>query len=178
MIPITINNKKYSIKAIWELTTKEFIELSKIENVTVQTYIAWQCSLSEQDIFFASISPAIEASIGQVPDITQMQPCKEFDLKKEIETIGQRHQIEESNKKDLELLIFTLAVSQARSNNIDDVMNLYNEYLQKEFYKVLPTGFFFFRRFRRGKSFGVSSLFWHRALTRIKKKGNRRVLTS
>lgn len=152
MIPITIGKKKYDLKAIWELTTREFIELSKIKDIDIQKYIAWQLSLDADMVFFAKISPAIEAAIGVAPDITKLIPCAEFDLKKGIDTLGQRHQIEQCNKKDFELLVFTLAVSQAQSMNIDDVMKLYDEYMKKEFYKVLPTGFFFFNRSKRGSS--------------------------
>lgn len=151
MIPILINGKKYKIKAVEELNTREFIELSKIENLNVIRYIAWQCMLDEDSVFFAKVSPAIEASIGTVPDIRFIKPPKRFDYKKQIETIGQRHQVEQCNKTGFELLVFTLAVAQARSNNIDDVNVLYNQYMTEPFTETLPAGFFFFKRYSRGK---------------------------
>jgi hypothetical protein len=151
MIPIIVDKKKYKIKAIHELSTREFIELSKIELLNVQRYIAWQCSLDEAVVFFIKVSPAIEASIGTVPDITRINPPKRFNYKRQIETIGQRHQVEQCGKTGFELLVFTLAVAQARSNNIDDVNKLYNEYMQQPFYEILPAGFFFFKRYSRGR---------------------------
>jgi hypothetical protein len=176
MIPITINKKKYDLKAIWELTTREFIELSKIKDIDIQKYIAWQLSLDADLVFFAKISPAIEAAIGVAPDITTLIPCTEFDLKKGIDTLGQRHQIEQCNKKDFELLVFTLAVSQAQSMNIDDVTKLYDKYMGMEFYKILPTGFFFFNRSRHGKNSVLENFRKHLELIKIKKSKKRLAL--
>ena len=53
MIPITINKVKHSIKRIDELSTGEFIEMSKIDGLDVVKYIAWQTGLTIDEAFFA-----------------------------------------------------------------------------------------------------------------------------
>jgi len=154
MIPIKIGDKRYKVKTIDELTTKEFIELNKIDELTIIKYIAWQTSTSLDKAFFAYVNKSVEQAIGVIPDITKMKPCKKFDLKKTIQTIGQRHQVEGSNLNNYELLVFCLAVSQAQSNNIDDVLTLRDSYLAMPFYEILPTGFFFFKNLRHGRNLG------------------------
>ena len=155
MIPIKIRNKKYKIKSIDELTTSEFLELVKIEELDLVKYISWQTGFKMKDAFFAVLSPAVEKAIGKVPDISQLKkPDIDYvDYDKKIETVGQRHQVEQSGKEGFELLAFTLAVSQARSNNIDDVNKLLDLYLTKPFTEILPAGFFFFRKLQPGKNF-------------------------
>lgn len=157
MIPIKINSKKYKIKSVDELTTGELIELSKIPELTTVKYISWQTEQSLKDSFFAVVDAATEQAIGKIPDITKMQrPRLSYvDYSKTIQTVGQRHQIEESNLKELELLVFILAVSQARSNNIDDVLKLQSDYMAKPWSEILPAGFFFFRNLRPGSNFAT-----------------------
>lgn len=151
MIPIKIGEKKYNIKVISELTTAEFIELSKIEKPDVLKYVAWQTGVTNEKAFFAIIDPIVEKAIGTVPDITKMKMSKFFDKKKLIETVGQRHQIEGSGLTGYELLVLTLAVAQARSNNYEDVEKLRKKYMNMPFAEVLPAGFFFFKTYRTGK---------------------------
>lgn len=151
-IPIKIGDKKYSIKPIIELTTREFIELSKIENLDTVKYIAWQTEIKIEDAFFAVTSKVIEKAIGKIPDITKFPKSKWCDYSKIIETVGQRHQVENSNLEGYELLVFCLAVAQARSNNIDDVKKLQTQYLQESFIEILPAGFFFFKNYKDGKN--------------------------
>jgi hypothetical protein len=158
MIPIKISDKKYSIKAISELTTAEFIELSKIENCNVIKYIAWQTGCKLEDSFFAVTSKTIEQAIGQAPDITKLPRPKGFDYTKTIDTVGQRYQIENSGLIGYPLLVFSLAVAQARSNNIDDVRKLEQDYLTRNPRLILPAGFFFFRNYRYGNPKGFDFL--------------------
>ena len=165
MIPILIHGKKYSIKAVNELKTHEFIEMSKIENCDMIKYIAWQTGLSMDSAFFAVTSKAVEQAIGKVPDITKLKLPKDFDYTKTIDTVGQRHQVENSGKTGFELLVYCLAVSQACSNNSDKVMELEALYMQRPFIKVLPAGFFFYNRYRGGKVRGRSFLNWQVVLT-------------
>jgi hypothetical protein len=157
-IPIIISGKKYKIKAINDLTTKEFIEMSKIDNLDYVKYIAWQTKREFNDAFFAVTSKTVEKAIGNVPDITKIKRPKGFDYKNTIQTVGQRHQVESSNLTGYELLVFTLAVSQAKSNNIDDVNKLRDEYLKQSFSLILPAGFFFFRTLQTGKNYVGKSL--------------------
>ena len=166
--PIIIDGKKYKIKAIKDLTTAEFIELSKIENPDVLKYIAFQTGVTIDKAFFAIISPQVEKAIGKIPDITKMPVPKWVDKSKIIETVGQRHQIESSNVTGLELLVLCLAVSQARSNNFDEVQKLQDEYMKQPFAQVLPAGFFFFKTFRNGKKRGLKSFVLQLASTSIK----------
>lgn len=158
MIPIKINGKKYQIKSISELTTSDFIELSKIEDLTFVKYIAFQTGLSLEEAFYCVTSNAIEKGIGIMPDVTVLKFCKRFDKKKLIETVGQRHQLETCNKTGLELLVYALAVAQAKSNNSDDVDHLYRLYMQQPFHEVLPSGFFFFKKYRFGRQSVMSFL--------------------
>jgi hypothetical protein len=155
MIPIKIAGKPYKIKAIAELTTKEFCELSKIEAVDIIKYISWQTGLSMQDCFFAVSDKRIEIAIGKVPDITKIPRSKSFDYSLTIDSVGQRHQVENSNLTGMELLVYCLAVSQARSNNSDEVAMLYDDYLARPFGLILPAGFFFYKSYKFGKRKGV-----------------------
>lgn len=152
MIPIKINSKSYKIKSISELNTAEFIELSQIENLDFVKYVSWQTKLSMNDAFFAVTSKSVELAIGSAPDISKLPvpKLKYVDLKKTIATLGQRHQVEGSNLKGYELLVFCLAVAQAHSVNIDDVHALRDVYMKKPWHEILPSGFFFYRIYSRG----------------------------
>lgn len=153
MIPIKINGKRYKIKSIAELSTAEFIELSKIEALDYVKYISWQTKLSMKDSFFATTDKVIELAIGSVPDVSKIDKpkLKYVDYKKTISTVGQRHQVESCSLSGYELLVFCLAVSQAHSVNIDDVYKLRDDYMQKPWQEILPAGFFFFKIYSRGK---------------------------
>jgi hypothetical protein len=152
MIPIKIANKKYTIKSIPELTTKEFVELSTIEDIDTIKYIAWQTGVTIDKAFFAVIDSRVEQEIGIVPDITKMQRpiLKYVDYSKTVQTVGQRHQIEISNLSGYKLLVHVLAVSQAQSNNIDEVYKLRDDYMQRSWIQILPAGFFFYQKLRHG----------------------------
>jgi len=177
MIPIKINNKKYSIKSIQELTTKEFIELSEIDFSSISTndmfyikYIEKQSGCSFEDVFFTTIKESLKKHIGIPPDITKLPtPIVDYiDYNKNIQTIGQRHQVEESNLKNFELLVFILAVAQAQNPDISKVYELRDYYMNKPFVEILPAGFFFFKIYRNGKSRGLNILIWLMSLIRIK----------
>ena len=160
MIPIKIAEKSYKIKSISELSTSEFLELSKIEGLTTVKYIAWQTGADLNSAFFAVTSSVVEAAIGTIPDITKLPRPKNFDYTKLIDTVGQRHQVENSGKTGYELLVFCLAVAQARSNNSDQVAVLEASYLEQPFELVLPAGFFFFQNYKAGKKSGQRYLSW------------------
>jgi hypothetical protein len=170
MIPIKINGKPYRIKSIAELTTKEFCELSLIEACDITKYISWQTGLSLDDCFFAVSDKRIEIAIGVAPDITKLPKSPRFNYKLLIETVGQRHQVENSNKTGMDLLVYCLAVSQARSNNSDIVQELYANYLTRPFAQVLPAGFFFYRKYKPGRNFVQKNLSWLRDLIRKAKQ--------
>jgi hypothetical protein len=173
MINVKINGKKYKIKTIPELTTEEFIELSELENLDTSKYISWQTGIDIKKTFFAIISKQVEKSIGKVPDIRKLHIPKWVNKKNIIETVGQRHQIENSNLKGYELLVFTLAVANAKSNNIDDVNELNDIYMQMPFMDILPAGFFFFKNYKNGKSEGRRLLNWLLGLIKISNLKNR-----
>lgn len=156
MIPIKINNIPYKIKSIADLTTSEFIELSKIEDCDTVKYIAWQTGVSMADSFFAVSSKVLDQAIGTAPDITKLKPSKKFIYSKTIDTVGQRHQVEACKYTSMELLVYCLAVAQARSNNSDDVDKLYSSYMSRPFEEILPAGFFFFKKYRHGSDKGLS----------------------
>lgn len=167
MIPITIEGTKYKIKSIAELNTKEFIELSKIENCDSIRYIAWQTGQTFENSFFAVTDKAVEASIGKAQDITKMKlpKVKYVDYSKTLITVGQRHQVEGSGLSGYELLVFVLAVSQARSLNIDDVYKLRDDYMLKPWQEILPSGFFFYKIYRAGNAPGLNGLLSRLELT-------------
>src|SRR3972149_5816605 len=110
MIPITISGKKYKIKPISALTTKEFIEMSTIKDMDYIKYIAWQTGEPFDKAFFAVTSITVEQAIGTAPDITKLPIPKWVDKNKIIDTVGQRHQVENSLLSGFELLVFCLAV--------------------------------------------------------------------
>ena len=172
MIPINIAGTSYKIKSISELTTAEFIALSKIEACDLVKYISWQTGLSLDTCFFAITDKRIKRALGIAPDITKLPKPNWPDYKALIETVGQRHQIETSNLTGLELLVYCLAVSQARSNNSDQVQALYDDYLTRPFALILPAGFFFFRNYSSGNRFAGQSLkkLLFSILTAIRKK--------
>ena len=176
MIPILIGEKKFNIKSIDELNTKEFIELAEIKELNHIKYIAWQTNQTNEDAFFAVISNTVENAIGKVSDITKIKKPKrdDIDYSKIVDLVGQRHQIETSKKVNFELIVFVLAVSQARSNNIDDVNKLYDRYLTEPFQEILPAGFFFLKILLTGKKSEIRSL--KNLLSLIKIKNSREQL--
>lgn len=179
MIPLTINKKKVKIKSIDELTTKEFIELSHIENCDTVKYIAWQTGLTFNDAFFVKSPKSLEKQIGIAPDITKLPTLilDYVDYSKMIETVGQRHQVEESKLQGYELLVHCLAVSQAQSMNIDDVNRIKDIYLEKPFKEILPAGFFFFKIYRDGRGKGLIFLTWLMELIRTWRLRSKRGLS-
>jgi len=168
MIPITIQSKKYSIKSIDEINAKEFIELMALTPIDSVKYIAWQTGLKLEEAFFCTISKAVEKGIGQIPDISKLPKSKLFDYSKLIDTIGQRHQIEQSKLSEYELIVFCLAVSQAQSFNIDEVQQRYDEYLELPFKDVFAAGFFFCKNLEHGRSKGLRRLMKQLFLTKTK----------
>jgi hypothetical protein len=169
MIPIKIQGKPYKIKSISELTTKEFLELATISELDTVKYIAWQTGVDMKDAFFAVTSKTVELAIGQIPNIANLARPTWPDYTKTIQTVGQRHQVEASGLKGYALLVFILAVSQARSNNIDDVNALRDSYLEKPFTEVLPAGFFFYKISRGGSNFVQRNLKRLKGLARTKR---------
>lgn len=165
-IPITINGKKYSVRPIADLSTGEFLEFTKIKNQDIMKYIAFETKTKHKDAFFATISPTVERALGKIPDVSKLKrPALSYvDYNKSIETVGQRHQIEDANLKGYELLVFTLAVSQAQSMNIDDVNKLREEYLNKPFIEILPAGFFFLKKLAHGRNSVVNFFAKRKAL--------------
>lgn len=176
-IPITIAGKKYKIKPINELTTKEFIEFSKIPipdpSESYIKYIAWQTGHDFKDAFFAVTSKIVEKQIGIAPDITKLPVPKWVDKTKLIDTVGQRHQVEASNLSGFELIVYCLAVAQARSNNSDEVEALRLKYDDMPFTEILPAGFFFFRNYNPGRNRGRMNLNWLRCLIKIRNSRKR-----
>ena len=169
MIPITIQNKKHKIKSIAELTTKEFIDMSTIDDMDYVKYIAWQTGLTFEKAFFAVTSKTVEQAIGKAPDITKLQVAKWVDKTKLIDTVGLRQQVETSGLDGYKLLVYCLAVSQAHSLNSDDVQALIDKYNEMSFIEILPSGFFFYKNFNRGKEKGVNFSGLLRGLMRIRK---------
>ncbi|MFA5194853.1 MAG: hypothetical protein WC401_03540 [Bacteroidales bacterium] len=169
MIPIKINNKKYRIKPIDHLTTKEFIEFAAVENPDLVKYIAWQAGVKMDDAFFATTSAQLEKAVGKMQDVTTYPRPHWPDYRKGIDTVGQRHQVESCSYTGFELLVFCLAVAQARSNNIDDVEKLRASYLDRQYLEILPAGFFFFNSYRTGRKPGLKFLRKLLSWTAIKK---------
>jgi len=168
MIPIKINDKKYKIKTIDELTAREFIELTSFENLDMIKYIAWQTGLDSKDTFFAVISPTVEKAIGTIPDIRKMKLPKWIEKENIIETVGQRHQVEGSNLKGYDLLVHTLAVANAKTPDDTEVSELKEKYYEMLFSEVLPAGFFFFKNYKNGKKPGQKILRWLMGLMKIR----------
>lgn len=145
MIPIIIDNKKYKIKAIDELNTKEFIELTSLPELDTIHYIAWQTKTDLSRSFFATSTKAIDLAVGKIKDPLKLPIPKWVNTKLLIETVGQRHQIEESKLTGYPLIVFILAVSQARSNDIDKVNELRDKYMLMDWIEIIPAGIFFFK---------------------------------
>jgi hypothetical protein len=164
MIPIKIGKTAYRIKSISELNTREFLELTKLPAIDTVKYIAWQTGADLNSAFFAVTSSVVESAIGTIPDITKLPRPKGFDYSKLIDTVGQRHQVENSGKTGYELLVYCLAVAQARSNNSDQVAVLEADYLTRPFTDILPAGFFFFQNYKTGRKSGRRYLSWLPAL--------------
>jgi len=175
-IPIKINGKKYVVPQLCDLSTKDFIEVAKIEGIvkdggsfdTVK-YIAWYLKLNIKKAFFATLPDKLHRELSYFPDIEKTKPpaLDYIDTKKAIYTVGQRFQVEESSLKGYELTVFVLAVAQAESNNIDGVNELYHFYMSKPAVYILPHAFFFSKIYANGKNTGVSFLRWPRALIKI-----------
>lgn len=166
MIPIKINKKKYKIKPLADLTVEEFIEVSQIENLDVIKYISWATGIDTKDAFFAEISYSVEKAIGKMPDYENLPVT--YDMSCSIETVGQRYQIESSNLKGAELILFVLAVGIAKSNNIDHVYKVRDELLEKKATDVIPSALFFFKILEIGSKKGGKYLLRIRRWIRTK----------
>ena len=182
-IPIKINGKSYKVPMLCDLSTREFIEVSKIEGIATESgqfdsvkYIAWYLNLDTKDTFFATMPDKLHRELSYFPDVRNMAlPILDYiDPKKTIETVGQRFQVEESSLKGYELTIFILAVAQAGSNNIDEINNLFDFYMTRPAVHILPYAFFFSKISKSGKSKGVNFSLWLLGLIRTLSLKNKR----
>lgn len=180
MIPITINNKKHKIKSIDELTTGEFIEVTRIENIDTLKYLAWATKVEYLTVFKSRIPDVVINEIGTIPDITKLKVTKQllgkYVNRYDVSMIGQRFIIETTKKyKGYDLLVFITAVAFTQSADLGEIEEymerLYNEY----FYLVLPVGNFFFQNLQNGRNTGVSFSVKIKRLTRILLLKNRPV---
>jgi hypothetical protein len=151
--------------------------MSAIKDMDYVRYIAWQTGESFDSAFFAVTSKTVERAIGKALDITKLKIPKWVDKTKLIDTVGQRHQIENSGLSGFELLVYCLSVSQGRSNNSDVIEALQSRYLDMPFTEVLPAGFFFFKNFRDGRKRGGNCLRWLPGLTKMLSLKKRQGLT-
>lgn len=151
MIPITIGDKKYRIKAIKDLSTKEFIEVSGMDSIDLLKYIKWASGAKLEDVFFASISEQLRSAIGSFKAIADL-PIPYKYSKCSIDTVGQRNQIEACHKTGYDLVVFTLAVAICRDNNIDVVNKKVEQLMGEPYVEVIPAGVFFLNLLRNGKS--------------------------
>lgn len=174
MIPLKItqdgHTTKYMIKSINELTTREFIKLSKIENPSIIDYLAISTGITyDKACEFKIEKPwLIQKAIGEIPDIEKL-PVPEWTNKNVIETIGQRYLIETNSEKfkNYDLIVFVMAVAMKRTMNIDEIYK-YMEYLyNRSFIEVIPAARFFFLNFKYGKSKGNIILNLIRKLIKI-----------
>lgn len=150
MIPIIVEGKKVQIKKIKELNVSDLIELEKIEGLNIVKYIAWATGISNEDAFFTKIDRHVIKAVGTFPPIDSLPVLPKY-LDYSVDTLGQRYQIESSNLQGYELVIFTLAVAMARSNNIDDVDRIVKELRERPYMEVLPAGVFFLKTLGVGK---------------------------
>ena len=173
MIPITINEKKYMIKSCDELTTKEFFEINKIENLDLLKYISWATKEDYSKVFHARISESVIKQIGSLKDDLPL-PKKVIGIPVEIniiDTIGQRFMIETSNKKESDLLIFVCAVALSKSEDYTVIEQYENRLLNALYTEVIPAAQFFFIHLQNGRNLGISS--FRKTLLLIKIKASR-----
>jgi len=173
MIPIKILDKKYKIKAVDELTTAEYIELMKIEQLDIVKYIAWQTGIDTDSAFYAVTNKTLEKSIGRLKPVELMDRSPKFDYSKKIDTVGQRHQLEACRKDGYELLVYCLAVAQARSNNHEDVDKFYTKYMDSLYSDILPSGFFFYKNLQNGRQSVIGRLRMRLYLIRTRSRRKR-----
>lgn len=175
MIPITINGKKYQVKSIDELTAKEFIEVSRIEQLDKMKYLEWATGLKFEIIYTTKISQQVLDLIGDIQDIETI-PVPKYLMNKhvksyEISTIGQRFQIETCKHKGFDLLVFIVAVAFVNNPDITKVTD-YMKVLYKQNYKdVMAVGNFFFQNLQNGRNTGMNYLskIMYRIKTRLRK---------
>lgn len=158
MIAIKINGKSYKIKEISELTTKEFIEVNRIEELDQLKYIAWTTKQEFQLIWKSKISESVIKMIGTMPDVTALPIPREVlgkNIKSyEISTIGQRFMIETHTKyKGFDLLVFICAVALTVSPNINEIESCMERLYKLPFSVTLPAGHFFFHHLTSGRNF-------------------------
>lgn len=182
-IPIKINGKSYKVAQVCDLNTREFITVSKIKGISAKDgqfdtvkYIAWYLKLDTKEAFFATMPGKLHRELSYFPDVEKgaLPILSYIDPKKTIQTVGQRFQVEESSLKGYELAVFILAVTQAESNNIDDVNKLFELYMDKPAVYILSYAFFFSKIYKDGKSIAVSFSLWLLGLIRILKLRSRR----
>lgn len=170
MIPITINGKKYQIKSIDELTAREFIEVTRIENMDKIKYLEWSTKCKYEIIYTTKISPQVLELIGDIENIGDI-PVPKFLLNKhvnsyKIETIGQRFQIETSKYEGYDMLVFIVAVAFVNNPDISKVTYFMNILYDQNYKDVMAVGNFFFQNFMNGNNTGTS--FFSKIIYRMK----------
>lgn len=177
MIPLKINGQKLKIKAIHEMTAKEFIEFSKIENPDKIKYISFITGVEYLAIFNSKIPNNILAMIGELEDITKIKPPKSilgYPLNRyDIDTVGQRFQLDNCNLKGYELLVFIVAVALANDPDLNKVNDFVKRLYDYPYREVMAAGNFFFQRSSFGKRKGLLSFTNIRALISTGLRRNR-----
>jgi len=178
---VILNNKKYKIKTSSNLTVKEYIEMSKFEQINIANYISVVTGLRVLDIAMSSLplrkTRRLVKYIGKLQTFRQLEKESKkvtmiyFDnetIKKEYisyDTLGTRILYEQKakelyssesseNEKMLQLIIYSLAVVLSKNYDASKTNEVYSKLLKCSYLDIFPFAIFFFRKLTNGQNKG------------------------
>jgi len=171
MIPLEINGITQEVPTIYELTTKQYVDLMKLPKFNLIDYITTVLELPKVDVEKCRVKNPLFLSSQLYPSIPDYSKVK---AKKHIRgvqinpdvTLGQRFLIEENGKglKDFDLIVHALEVLTE--------LNIKNMPASE----TLPEGFFLCRNLLRGNNKGLNFLKRILNMILIRKLKSRRAL--
>ena len=161
---IKLNNVDHAIKPLSKLTFEEFNKIIGDGKATsLPEYLSLFCDIPIADLFAAKITgfniPTAQKLIFDL-DIEEVIKDKKETVKHKdhvismealkFKTFGQSYMFEMIRQKkpnDFELSVHALAISLSTSLDPEDIKKTYNQLSQQVWTKVLPQGFFLYKRY-------------------------------
>jgi hypothetical protein len=161
---IKLNNVDHAIKPLSKLTFEEFNKIIGDGKATsLPEYLSLFCDIPIADLFAAKITgfniPTAQKLIFDL-DIEEVIKDKKETVKHKdqvismealkFKTFGQSYMFEMIRQKkpnDYEMSVHALAISLSTSLDPEDIKKTYNQLSQQVWTKVLPQGFFLYKRY-------------------------------
>ncbi len=165
MIKLIINGQRKYIPYAHELTTRQFIELTKLgENISIIQYISHFSGVPYSEIVNEKASNGllkVAAALGKITDITNQKPTKhikvgaKFVLAKELkhDTIGARIAYEQriqTDKNTASVAVFFLASLLVENYDNEKAEEMYQTLLNEKAEHIIPNAVFFLKKLQNG----------------------------